>query len=183
MAGARVHTNSWGASYYGYTSMDIDTDSFLYDFPAMTILYAAGNDGNYGSETVGTPGQSISALTVGASMTGRFKQTNGNYYGTNTNASFVADFSSTGPSYDGRIKPEVVAPGHVAVSASSAGYPSDDKNKTEPTCGVVGFSQGAILAAIVAARAALGEGPKIHHRRPLEVRVLRHRMHGRLLHH
>ena len=63
MAGARVHTNSWGASYYGYTSMDIDTDSFLYDFPAMTILYAAGNDGNYGSETVGTPGQSISALT------------------------------------------------------------------------------------------------------------------------
>ena len=58
MAGARVHTNSWGVRY-GYTSMDTDTDSF-HDFPAMTILYAAGNDGNYGSETVGTPGQRIS---------------------------------------------------------------------------------------------------------------------------
>ena len=51
----------------------------------------------------------------------------------------VADFSSTGPRNDGRIKPEVVAPGHVVVSASSAGYPSDDK-MTELTCGVVGFS-------------------------------------------
>ena len=71
-----------------------------------TILcVAAGNEGP-GESTIGTPGWLDSALTVGAydPITGE-----------------IADFSSRGPTPDGRIKPDCVAPG-VRIHAPIVGW-------------------------------------------------------------
>ena len=43
----------------------------------------------------------------------------------------VSYFSSMGPSFDGRIKPEITAPGYKVVSALSAGQEGEKKS-----CGV-----------------------------------------------
>ena len=58
--------------------------------------------------------------------------------------SYVSYFSSNGPAADGRLKPELVAPGNVAVSAASAGYSGAS------SCGVVGMS-GTSMATPAAA--------------------------------
>ena len=65
---------------------------------------AAGNSGP-DPQTIGTPGSCEAALTVGA------VDIKGN----------IADFSSRGRTKDGRIKPDVVAPG-VNILSTSAGY-------------------------------------------------------------
>jgi hypothetical protein len=48
----------------------------------------------------------------------------------NANPEYVASFSSSGPTDDGRIKPDVVAPGYSIISAKSAGY------SNTPSCSV-----------------------------------------------
>jgi subtilisin family serine protease len=70
----------------------------------MIFCIAAGNSGP-DPETIGTPGSCEAALTVGA------VDIQGN----------IADFSSRGRTKDGRIKPDVVAPG-VNILSTSAGY-------------------------------------------------------------
>ena len=72
----------------------------------IVVVVAAGNAGP-GTCTVGTPGAAPAALTVGA-MTDLGP---GGFY--------LASFSSRGLTADGRIKPDVVAPG-VSVTSSAA---------------------------------------------------------------
>ena len=72
----------------------------------IVVAVAAGNAGP-GTCTVGTPGAAPAALTVGA-MTDLGP---GGFY--------LASFSSRGPTADGRIKPDVVAPG-VSVTSAAA---------------------------------------------------------------
>ncbi|WP_431968237.1 S8 family peptidase [Actinacidiphila sp. bgisy160] len=68
------------------------------------FVIAAGNNGELGAGTIGTPGSADAALTVGAVD----KQDH------------LAPFSSTGPRVgDGGIKPDVTAPG-VAIGAAAA---------------------------------------------------------------
>jgi hypothetical protein len=68
----------------------------------MVVCAAAGNDGNDSWHYIGSPGDADSILTVGA---------------VNSSGSY-AYFSSTGPTSDGRLKPDVVADGYYAVLAS-----------------------------------------------------------------
>jgi serine protease AprX len=73
----------------------------------LVMTVAAGNEGP-GTCTIGSPGDAKDALTVGAMAdleAQGFKQ---------------ADFSSRGPTADGRIKPDISAPG-VGVTSSDAG--------------------------------------------------------------
>ena len=126
-AGSRITSNSWGAKVYGaYT-----TDSQLYDFltrdasfvtdgnQEMFHIFSAGNEGPY-AETIVSPGTAKNVLTVGATENVRDEgvmdgcgEINGN------NAADMAEFSSRGPTADGRIKPDMVAPGtHVMGPAS-----------------------------------------------------------------
>ncbi len=69
----------------------------------VLFAVAAGNEGEFGEQTVGSPGSAAAALTVGA-VDDKDK---------------LADFSSRGPGADGQIKPDVTAPG-VAITAASA---------------------------------------------------------------
>jgi Subtilase family len=75
---------------------------------------AAGNDGP-GTCTVGSPADAKDALTVGAMAD------------LGANGFYQADFSSRGPTADGRIKPDVSAPGvdvESALAGTSGSYTS-----------------------------------------------------------
>jgi subtilisin family serine protease len=74
-AGARIHTNSWGYSYYfgEYSYESFMVDDYMWRHPEMTILYAAGNDGidtNWHGiidpNSIGQPATAKDCVTVGA---------------------------------------------------------------------------------------------------------------------
>lgn len=95
--------------------------------PEHLLLFAAGNDGDLkhdadrnGVCTIGSPGTAKNVLTVGASSSGITRMTytasdgSSIYDGTSdkhAGIDTVAYFSSYGFTDDGRIKPEIVAPG------------------------------------------------------------------------
>ncbi len=80
----------------------------------VVVCAAAGNDGPE-RRTIGSPAAARRAITVGAA----------------TANGLVAEFSSRGPTADGRLKPEVVAPGVDIISARAkgtrAGKPLDSR--------------------------------------------------------
>ncbi len=110
-AGARLFSNSWGTSDLRVTYLDTEVDKFMFNNDEALIFFSAGNGASKGLGTVYSPGLSKNALTVSASENERFSGYNRNY---------VAYFSSLGPTSDGRIKPDVVAPGRVLASALAA---------------------------------------------------------------
>ncbi|MFF5003749.1 S8 family serine peptidase [Streptomyces phaeochromogenes] len=71
----------------------------------ILFAIAAGNSGQFGEQTIGSPGSAAAALTVGAV----------------DDSDKLADFSSTGPGLDGAIKPDVTAPGVDTTAASAKG--------------------------------------------------------------
>ncbi|NIQ07887.1 MAG: S8 family serine peptidase [Candidatus Korarchaeota archaeon] len=73
---------------------------------------AAGNEGDKGFETINPPGDAYNAITVGATYD------NGD---ANRGNDYVPSYSSKGLTVDGRVKPDLVAPGTYITSAS-AGY-------------------------------------------------------------
>lgn len=102
-AGARIHSDSWGTpGMTSQTSKSLDVDQFTYENPDFLFIVAAANDGLDGYKSVGSPGVSKNALTVGA---------------TASNHDELVYFSSVGPTYDGSIKPDIVAPGQNLMSA------------------------------------------------------------------
>ncbi|MXM65042.1 S8 family serine peptidase [Streptomyces sp. HUCO-GS316] len=75
----------------------------LSETKGILFAIAAGNEGEFGAQTVGSPGSAASALTVGAV----------------DDQDKLASFSSRGPGMDGQIKPDVTAPG-VDITAAAA---------------------------------------------------------------
>ncbi|MGC9347133.1 MAG: S8 family serine peptidase, partial [Anaerolineae bacterium] len=128
--GARIISNSWGddASSGRYLIEDQTYDALVRDADAtipgnqeVTIVFAAGNSGYSGSGTVGSPGNAKNVITVGASESYRPTWIDGCFVGPSgaDSASDMASFSSRGPTDDGRVKPEIVAPGtHIQGAAS-----------------------------------------------------------------
>lgn len=141
--GARVHSNSWGSpvNLGAYTNMSLQVDEFMWNNPEMLIVFAAGNsgvdtnkDGRIDEDSVSSPGTAKNALTVGASenttsiggIQKNVSELNGaaEKWGAepirsskiSDNGAGIAMFSSRGPTDDGRLKPEVVAPGTNILS-------------------------------------------------------------------
>ncbi|AFZ01039.1 S8 family serine peptidase [Calothrix sp. PCC 6303] len=137
--GARVHTNSWGASTRGgYNILCSQVDQFVWEHRDMVICFAAGNDGRdkdmngvIDTGSVGAPGTSKNCISVGASENNRPEQSQPysklqRYKtepiasdGWSDNPEGIAAFSSRGPTKNERIKPDVVAPGTAILSAYS----------------------------------------------------------------
>ncbi|NJL28711.1 MAG: S8 family serine peptidase [Thermoanaerobaculia bacterium] len=112
--GVRVHSNSWGSSTGGaYGSSDQEVDNALWELEDMIIFYSAGNNGP-GSNTIGSPGNAKNVVTVGALGS--------------ANSTTTASFSSRGPTDDGRLKPDIQAPGTSVLSARG------DDNDSTPSC-------------------------------------------------
>tara|TARA_A100001037_G_scaffold132992_1_gene120683 strand:+ start:696 stop:5177 length:4482 start_codon:yes stop_codon:yes gene_type:complete len=111
--GARLHTNSWGSGSggggYSTQSEDADDRTSTWDqywtYDGMTVLFAAGNDRDSG---VSPPGTAKNVITVGGHKNRYSGAPDEMYY-----------WSSRGPTDDGRIKPDLVAPGDYVRSCKS----------------------------------------------------------------
>lgn len=115
--GADILTTSLGYSdfdgtVFDYTYEDMNGDNTFItrgaDIAAskgMLVINSAGNSGNDDWLYITAPGDGDSVLTVGAVLAD----------------STLADFSSNGPSFDGRIKPDVMAQGDSTALVFSSG--------------------------------------------------------------
>ena len=143
--GARIHSNSWGAAINlgAYDNFAQLVDDYAFRTPEMLLVFAAGNsgvdknkDGRVDGGSISTPGTAKNVLTVGASenlvSTGGIQvPVSKTKIGSNwpaepiasstmsDNPNGIAMFSSRGPTRDGRIKPDVVAPGTNILSTRS----------------------------------------------------------------
>ena len=104
---AKIHTNSWGSnSLVGdYTSDSRSVDWFSNDNPDLLVIFSVGDMGEAG---VTSPSTAKNVLSVGATTTAAYSS---------SPIGFVYDNSSRGPTSDGRIKPDIVAPGVMICSA------------------------------------------------------------------
>jgi len=124
--GARVSSNSWGEIRNEYSLDAQEYDARVRDaIPAaqgnqeMVICFAAGNAGP--NEAISSPGTGKNVLTVGASENFRAGGEDGCGVEDEDadSAQDMAFFSSGGPLFDSRYKPDLVAPGsHVQGAAS-----------------------------------------------------------------
>jgi hypothetical protein len=133
---ARISSNSWGfTSVFRYDANAQEYDRIVRDaqtgtagLQQLAVVFAAGNDGS-GSNTVSSPGTAKNVITVGASENVRQTGTDGCAVA-NTGADSANDiinFSSRGPvnsaGGDGRVKPEIVAPGtHIEAGIPQSNY-------------------------------------------------------------
>jgi len=124
-AGARIHSDSWGDDNYGgYDYSAQSVDRFIRNND-MTVLFAAGNAGYNRSSgaivynSAGTPATAKNVIAVGASENNR-----PNFGSSADNINSVAFFSSRGNTADGRVKPDVVAPGTMILSTKSSLTPA-----------------------------------------------------------
>ncbi|MBC8003452.1 MAG: S8 family serine peptidase, partial [Opitutaceae bacterium] len=121
-SGAHIGSNSWGDDTQGdYDLTAAEFDALVRDADLETagdqpyiLEFSAGNAGP-GTQTIGSPAVAKNVIATGASQNDRFSF--GIYAdGQDT----MADFSSRGPTKDGRIKPDLVAPGTWIASLRSA---------------------------------------------------------------
>jgi len=140
--GARIHSNSWGGGDPGaYDAQCEQFDDFVWRHKDFCFVIAAGNDGSdadgdgrINSGSVTSPGTAKNCITVGACENLR-PEFNAEKYGDwwpsdfpvapykadpmANDAKQIVAFSSRGPTSDGRVKPDVVAPGTFILSTRS----------------------------------------------------------------
>ncbi len=142
--GARVHTNSWGSTVGDgrYNSNSREVDEFVWEHRDCVICFSAGNEGVdhitesgvIDPKSITPPATAKNCITIGATENNRpnFNLTYQQAFGSD---SFPSDpiasdrmanepdgmvaFSSRGPTEDGRIKPDVTAPGSYILSTRS----------------------------------------------------------------
>lgn len=95
---------------YTYENMDgqtafISRGANVAFLKGIMCVVSAGNTGNSNAPHIGVPADAANSLTVGA------VDANGNY----------GSFSSIGPSFDGRVKPDVMAKGAQSTIATTDG--------------------------------------------------------------
>jgi serine protease AprX len=176
--GARIHSNSWGGGEPGeYDAQCEQLDRFVWTHQDFCVLVAAGNDGTdkdgdgvINPMSVTSPATAKNCITVGASENRR-PQFNGERYGdwwprdypvppfrrapmANGPAQVVA-FSSRGPTQDGRVKPDVIAPGTFILSARSRAIsPSNHAWASFPASSDYFYMGGTSMATPLASGAA-----------------------------
>jgi hypothetical protein len=121
-AGAVVGSNSWGddtQGRYDVTAMEFDelvrdADALALGDQPYILEFSAGNAGP-GSQTMDSPAVAKNVIATGASENDRE-----DFIIYADGPDVIADFSSRGPCEDGRIKPDICAPGTWISSLQSA---------------------------------------------------------------
>jgi len=128
-------SNGWsvsliGSRVYSQGFWNAWTDSETCSFPGSFFLPGDGYLID-SKDTIGIPGTAADVVTVGAYVTTTsWKGMDGQTYGQgDLTPGGIASFSSSGPTRDGRVKPDIVAPGEVIVSARSSAVP---KSSSDP---------------------------------------------------
>jgi hypothetical protein len=113
--GARIFSNSWGdrqgvppgaippTANYSVSSRDVD--DFVRRNPDAVVVFNTGNVNVAASSTVSAPGAAKNTIQVGG--------TRGRFHDDDT----LAGITAFGPTRDGRIKPDLVAPARVTGAA------------------------------------------------------------------
>ena len=82
----------------------------MYDNYEILIVVAAGNNGRWDkSGYLGMPATGKNIVAVGAHQLRRY----------GLGEDYIAKFSSGGPTSDGRMKPNLMAPGNLVLSAGA----------------------------------------------------------------
>ncbi|MCX6926517.1 MAG: S8 family serine peptidase, partial [Verrucomicrobia bacterium] len=158
--GADIGSNSWGNDVQG----EYDTDAAQFDelvrdadnsTPGDQPYILEFSSGNAGPDTqsVGSPATAKNVIATGASenVPGTLAMTYGLYAeGPDT----MADFSSRGPCEDGRIKPDVVAPGTWIASAASTSAADESSIAWSPIDDLYVYMGGTSMSGPHAAGAA-----------------------------
>lgn len=135
-AGARIQNGSFGYAADGaYDDEAALVDDFLWRHKDHLFIVSAGNlgsdvdrNGVVDGDAIGSPASAKNVVSVGATESRRPEEPFmwGYSYGVPIQHDLVADnpngmaaFSSRGPADDGRIKPEISAPGTEVISAAS----------------------------------------------------------------
>lgn len=124
---------------FTYTPQDLNGDvavtTIAADYAAsigIVVCNSAGNNGAQGASSLNHPADADSILAVGAV----------------NSSGQIAGFSSRGPTFDGRIKPEVCAQGVATVWASTSGVNNfGTANGTSLSCPLVGGAVALLIEA------------------------------------
>lgn len=153
-AGAVIGSNSWGDETQGrYDISAMEFDALVRDADPETpgdqpyiLEFSAGNAGP-GERTIYSPAVGKNVIATGASQNNRF-----DFFIYASGQESMADFSSRGPCEDGRIKPDIVAPGTWIASLQSAG--ATDENAWAPISPLYQYQGGTSQAGPHASGAA-----------------------------
>jgi len=118
----------------------------------ITVVTAAGNGGNLPG-TVLAPGNDPFVITVGSSN---------DRTTVNNNDDKLASFSASGPTVDGLVKPDLLAPGRSVVSSRAPGSTVDVANPTSAIGDYYGKGSGTSFSTGIVSGAAalvLGRSP------------------------
>jgi subtilisin family serine protease len=134
-AGANLFSSSWGGGYW-YDNYAREADRFMFLNPSFLALFAAGNDGRARgilSPSLCKNGFAVASVShIDASVARK------------------SSFSSTGPTQDGRMKPEAAAPGEDVTSAAAL-----DERNDGASCERVRKSGTSMATPAMAGAAAL----------------------------
>jgi subtilisin-like proprotein convertase family protein len=169
---ARISNNSWGSGndtdeWGDYAPISAAYDQLVRDahpdpgHQPMVEVFAAGNDGDdaggefhEGYGTISTEGSAKNVITVGAAESSRpnVQDLCGTPQTSADSARDIVNFSSRGPTDDGRLKPDLVAPGtHVTGAA-----PQHPGHNGLGTCGP--FPPGSTLYSIASGTSQAAPG-------------------------
>ena len=147
--GARIHSNSWGDRQgvpvplnpptANYPQAARDIDAFVVSHPDLLVVFNTGNANVAArppASTLSAPGSAKNTLQVGGTRApGREDD-------------ILASFTLSGPTRDGRIKPDVVGPAYVLAGDT-------DGNVTTKNCTISQQSGTSWASPTVAGAAAL----------------------------
>lgn len=120
-SGVRAHNNSYGPDPpVGYDEDAADIDDAMWRLRDYNIFYAAGNDGVGTRQVTNAAKNNILVAAVDS-------PTNGG------NVENLGSYSNHGPTLDGRLKPDIAAPGAVRAATENSGVSSSFGNSTSRT--------------------------------------------------